>query len=161
MPVQQQLSIKLILDAWDNQIKNANKLLEGLSDEQLMNEVSPGRNRGIYLLGHLTAVHDTMFPLLGLSEKLYPQLEDVFIKSPDKSGHEMPPIKDLKEYWDNVNTQLSDYFKEITPDEWLQKHSAVSAEDFEKEPHRNRLNIIIGRTNHLAYHRGQLTFLNK
>jgi hypothetical protein len=73
----------------------------------------------------------------------------------------MPPVADLKEYWDKVNTQLSTYFNQTKPEEWFQKHTAVSAEDFVKEPHRNKLNIVIGRTNHLAYHRGQLVFLNK
>jgi len=41
------------------------------------------------------------------------------------------------------------------PDEWFAKHSAVSAEDFAKEPHRNKLNILVNRTNHHSYHLGQ------
>lgn len=42
-----------------------------------------------------------------------------------------------------------------------QKHSAVSEEDFAKEPHRNKLNLLLNRTNHLSYHHGQLVFLKE
>ena len=42
----------------------------------------------------------------------------------------------------------------------FEKHTAVSEEDFSKEPHRNKLNIVISRTSHLQYHTGQLVLLN-
>jgi hypothetical protein len=47
----------------------------------------------------------------------------------------------------------------LKPEEWFEKHTAVSAEDFINEPHRNKLNIIITRTSHLNYHTGQLVLL--
>ncbi len=159
MEHQIELTIKILLDAWNVQISRTNELLNQLTDEQLQKEVSPGRNTGVYLLGHLTAVHDAVLPLLGISEKLYPQLEEVFIKNPDKSALEKPSIKDIRIYWSDVNNKLSEHFNRLTPGEWFQKHSSVSEEDFKKEPHRNRLNVLVSRTNHLSYHRGQLVFL--
>ena len=60
---QQQLIIKMALDAWHVYINRTDKLFNELTDEQLVNEVAPGRNTGIYLLGHLAAVHDAMLPL--------------------------------------------------------------------------------------------------
>ena len=36
---------------------------------------------------------------------------------------------------------------------------ATIEEDFIKEPHRNKLNIILTRTTHLSYHTGQLALL--
>ncbi|HWH63576.1 MAG TPA: DinB family protein [Ginsengibacter sp.] len=159
MEYQIELAIKILLDAWNLQISRTNELLNQLTDEQLEKEVSPGRNTGVYLLGHLTAVHDAVLPLFGISEKLYPQLEEVFIKNPDKSGLEKPSIKDIRNYWNDVNNKLSEHFNRFTPGEWFQKHTSVSEEDFKKEPHRNRLNVLVSRTNHLSYHRGQLVFL--
>jgi DinB superfamily len=158
---QQELMIKMCLDAWHGQVNRTNKLFNELTDEQLLHEVSTGRNTGVYLLGHLAAVHDAMLPLLGIEEKLYPQLENIFIKNPDKAGLEKPATKDLRDYWNEVNKKLSDYFSRLTTDEWLQKHTAVTAEDFEKEPHRNKLNVLLTRTTHLASHLGQLLFLKK
>ena len=161
MSNQNELMIKMVVDAWNGQLARATKLFSELTDEQLQNETAPGRNTGTYLSGHLVAVHDALFPLLGTGQKLYPSLEEVFIKNPDKSGLEKPSIKDLRNYWDEVNKEMQKQFDQFTVDEWLQKHTTVSAEDFLKEPHRNRLNVLISRTNHLAYHLGQLAYLKK
>jgi len=139
---QQQLFIKMALDAWNVYIGRADKLFESLSDEQLQQEVAPAKNSGIYLLGHLTAIHDALLPLLGLGEKLYPEMENIFIANPDKSGIEKPATKDLRNYWSEVNNKLSKHFNQFNIDEWFQKHTAVSDEDFDKEPHRNKLNVL-------------------
>jgi hypothetical protein len=158
---QQQIIIKMALDSWNVYIKRTSQLFDALSDEQLQEEVAPGRNSGVYLLGHLTAVHDALFPLLGFGEELYPRLADTFIRNADKSGLEKPPDKDLRNYWTEVNSKLSNHFNQLTIDEWFQKHASVSKEDFEKEPYRNKLNVVLNRTNHLSYHFGQLAFLKK
>jgi DinB superfamily len=157
--MQRELFIKMVLDAWDTQIKRTDDLFNQLSDEQLMAEVSPGRNRGIYLLGHLAAVHDRIFPILNLGKEINPGMYEVFVASPDKSGAEIQPISELKLYWKKVNSKLAEQFSKLSVEEWFQKHTSVSEEDFKKEPHRNKLNIIINRTNHLAFHLGQLIFL--
>ncbi len=161
MSNQKDLMIKMVVDGWNGQLARATKLFNELTDEQIENETATGRNTGTYLLGHLIAVHDALFPLLGIGEKLYPNLEEVFIKNPDKSGLEKPLIKELRNYWNEVNDKMQKQFSQFTVDEWLQKHTAVSEEDFSKEPHRNRLNVLISRTNHLAYHLGQLAYLKK
>ncbi len=77
---QQELIIKMALDAWNIYVSRTDKLFNELTDEQLASEVAPGRNTGIYLLGHLAAVHDAMLPLFSLGERLYPQLEEIFKK---------------------------------------------------------------------------------
>ena len=154
-----ELFIKMVVAAWDASTGQVDKLFNELSDEQFAAETAPGRNTGIYLLGHLVAVTDRMFPLLGFGERLYPQLDPVFLASPDKSGLEMPPVQELKKYWKEVSTRLSQSIAKTTPDEWFGPHTAVSAEDFAKEPHRNKLNLVINRTNHLANHLGQLLLL--
>lgn len=156
-----QLFIKIVLDAWNNYNTRFNKLLDQLSTEQLMAEVAPGRNRGIYLAGHLVAVSDGMLPILGFGEKLYPQLDNLFIFNPDKSGQEMPSVEELRKYLDAINASFSQHISQLQPGEWFAKHTLVSIQDFEKEPHRNKLNVIINRTNHLSYHLGQLAFLGK
>lgn len=151
--------IKMVLDAWHTQIKQADDLFNSLSDEQLKQEVAPRRNRGIYLLGHLTAIHDRMLPLLGWGEQRYPGLYKTFVESPDKADAELPSTEDLRNYWKEVNNVLSEKFSGVSIEEWFQKHNAVSEIDFAKEPHRNKLNVVINRTNHLANHLGQLLLL--
>ena len=155
----QQLLIKMNLDAWNSHNNRTQKLLDSLTDEQLSKETAPGRNTGTYLLGHLIAVHDALLPLLGLGEKRYPELEEIFIKNPDKSGIEKPAVKDLRNYWTEVNKILSNHLEKLSLEDWFKRHTSVSEEDFAKEPHRNRLNVLISRTDHLAYHLGQLAYL--
>ena len=157
--MQPELFIKMVLDAWDMQIKRTDDLFNQLSDEQLMMEVSPGRNRGVYLLGHLAAVHDRIFRLLNLGEEINSGMYKVFVASPDKSGVEIPPVSEVRLYWKKVNSKLTERFSKLSTEEWFQRHTSISDEDFIKEPHRNKLNIIITRTNHLASHLGQLIFL--
>ena len=158
---QQELVVKMVFDAWNNQQLTTAKLIETLTDEQLQQDVAPGKNTGVYLLGHLTAAHDDIHRVLNFGEKLYPELVTPFIRSADKSGNEFPSIALLRKYWNDVNVALSNHFSKLNADDWFTRHMSVSEEDFVKEPHRNKLNIIISRTNHLAYHLGQLTLLKK
>ena len=153
------LIVKMTLTAWDAQNKFFKNLVDSLTDEQLKKEIAPNRNTGIYLLGHLIAVSDGLLPLLGFGERLFPALEPIFIKSPDKSGMDMPTIAELKQNLEAVNAKLVAAFQSCTVDEWLSRHTAVSAEDFAKEPHRNKLNVVISRTNHMANHIGQMLLL--
>jgi hypothetical protein len=158
---QEQLFVQMALQAWEANVKRADALLASLTDDQLMNEIAPGRNRGIYLLGHLVAVHDSMCDILELGEKKYDFLGNIFLSNPDKAGIGMPELATLRHYWTETNNRLAGHFQTLTPEEWFEKHHNISAEDFLNEPHRNKLNVLISRTNHLAYHSGQLILLKK
>src|SRR5436190_19326582 len=101
--------VRMVLSTWDSYNARVKKLLDTLSDNQLLAETAPGRNRGIYLIGHLIAVSDGLFPILGFGEKLYPELHKMFLEDADRSNPETPSINELKEYWDQVNTKLADH----------------------------------------------------
>lgn len=154
-----QIMIKMVLDRWYGSVTNFNKILDSLSDNQLQKEIAPGKNRGIYLLGHLIAVHDDMLILLDMGEKLHPELNEPFIKSPDKTVIAIPSAPELRSFWTKQCDVLQQKFSNLSTDDWFAKHTAVSAEEFANEPHRNKLNIIITRTSHLQYHSGQLVLL--
>jgi DinB superfamily len=155
----EQIMLKMTFDRWNASIHNCTTLLNTLSDEQLQKEIAPKKNRGIYLLGHLIAVHDDLIVLLGIGDKLYPELHTPFINSPDKSVAEIPSVQELREKWAKQCEWLNQKFESLKPDQWFEKHTAVSSEDFAKEPHRNKLNIVVTRTTHLQYHLGQLILL--
>jgi hypothetical protein len=158
---EKELFIKMVMSNWDLQIGRMNSVLTKLSDEELSTPTAPGRNTGIYLLGHLAAVSDGMFTLLGIGERLNPKMEELFVRNPEDLIQEKPSVTELKEYWNKVNALLSEKMGQIAPQEWFNRHTAVSEEDFAKEPHRNKLNIVINRTNHISYHLGQLVYLVK
>ena len=154
-----QTMVKMVLDRWNTEINKFTDIINSISDDQLMKEIAPGKNRGIYLLGHLVAVHDDTLPVLNFGNKLYPKLFDIFIKSPDKAVAKIPTATELRNFWKLVNEQMTRKMNSLSADDWFHKHNSVSAEDFVKEPHRNKLNIIITRTTHLCYHTGQLVLL--
>lgn len=149
----------MVLSAWNSQLKRTTKLFDSLTDEQLEADIAPGRNSGTYILGHLTAVNDYLFPILGLGERLYPELEAVFLTNPDKSGLVRPSVTQLRVYWHEVSRQLTTRFGELSVEDWFSRHTTISEADFVREPHRNKLNVVMNRTNHLSYHVGQLVLL--
>lgn len=156
---QANLFVKMALMAWDTQNGYLNKLINSLTDEQLAKEIAPGRNTGVYLLGHLIAVSDGLLPLLGFGNRLYPEMEEMFLRTPDKSGLQFPPVGELKQRLEKVNSELNKHFQSTDTDGWFSRHMSVSPEDFAKEPFRNRLNVIMNRTSHMANHIGQMLLL--
>jgi len=152
-------AVKIAISNWELQNTRLNNLLDKLTDDQLVAQTAPGRNSGVYLLGHLAAVSDGMFTYLELGERLHPELDNLFVKNPEAADLEKPSIVELKAYWNNVNTQLKQQMEALPAEAWFAKHSAISTADFEQEPHRNKLNILINRTIHQGYHLGQLIYL--
>jgi hypothetical protein len=156
---QTEIMTKMIFDRWEASLKSFDTLLGSLTDDTLQKEIAPGKNRGIYLLGHMIAVHDDMLILLDMGDKLYPQLHEPFLKNPDKTTDKIPSAAELRGFWAHQCEVLKEKFDRMEPGAWFEKHTAVSAEDFVNEPHRNKLNIIVTRTSHLQYHIGQLRLL--
>jgi hypothetical protein len=140
---------------WKTSIDHAGKLFGSFSEPELQQEVAPGKNRRIYLWGHLTAVNDALIPLLGFGERLHPELDAAFVSNPDRSRPDSISAKQLKQAWDEINARLEKEFAKLSPAEWTQRPTSVSEADFEKEPYRNRFTILLGRTSHLTYHLGQ------
>ena len=148
-----------VLVSWKLVIGRFEKAFVPLTDEQLEKQIARGRNRLLYLLGHLIATNDRMFPLLGLGERLHPYLDEVYISNPDGSLPDPVSAVELKKIWSEVNGRLTTEFEKFTPSEWLQKLSSVSDEDFAKDQSRNRLAVVINRTNHISYHLGQTALI--
>jgi DinB superfamily len=140
---------------WRSTVDRAGKLFGNLSQEQLLQEVAPGKNRLIYLWGHLTAFNDALIPLLGFGSRIRPELDQMFVSNPDRAVTNILSGGELKTIWQETNQILWTGFSKLSAADWLQKHGAVSEEDFLREPHRNRFTVLLNRTTHIAYHFGQ------
>ena len=143
------------VNAWTIYLNRAEKFFFALDDEQLQTEIAPGKNRLIYLFGHLIAAHDAMFSVLGLGDRLHPELDAPFLTSPDRTAPALPSRADLQRMWTEVHGALNERFTRLTPAEWLQKHTLISDVDFAANPLRNRLSVMVTRIGHLASHLGQ------
>ena len=93
--------------------------------------------------------------MLGLGNRLHPELDAAFLTAADKAVGALPLATEIKGHWGEVNGRLLAGFDSLTASDWGQKHTAVSEEDFAANPLRNRLSVLLSRTNHLAYHLGQ------
>jgi hypothetical protein len=71
-----------VLSNWELALKRITALFDGHSDADLLRPIAPGKNRVIYLLGHLVAIHDNMVSLLGLGDKRHPELDAPFHPQP-------------------------------------------------------------------------------
>jgi hypothetical protein len=147
--------IDVALRSWKNNVDRAGTFFGALSQEELQREIAPGKNRLIYIWGHLAAVNDRMVAILGLGQRFHPELDAMFVSNPDKTVDLTLSPEKLKHIWDEVNERLWTGICNLSSSEWLQKHTAVSDADFIREPHRNRFAVLLGRTAHLAYHLGQ------
>ena len=141
--------------AWKLNADRVEKLFTPLTDDQLQQEIAPGRNRLIYLWGHLAAVSDGLFPLLGIGPKLRPELDAMYLSNPDRASASVHSRVELKDAWLQIHDALWREFSVWTPADWLAKHTAVSDDDFAREPHRNRFSVMLNRSAHMAFHHGQ------
>jgi hypothetical protein len=146
----------LVAGAWRTIVGRLSRIFESADEETLQRQIAPGRNRAVYLLGHLIVAHDRMFTLMNLGLRLYPQLDDAYFDNPDRSRPDPVAPAELKAAWTDVSSRLTSAFELLTAAQWLEKHSAVSPDDFAKDPTRNRLAILLSRTNHAAFHTGQI-----
>ena len=145
----------MALRAWKLNADRTGNFFSGLSEEQLLQEIAPGKNRVFYLWGHLTAINDALIPILGFGARLHPELDTMFVSNPDRTLPKTISGAELKHIWNEINDVLWNSFSKLSAAEWLEKHASVSDEDFAREPQRNRYTILLNRTSHLAYHFGQ------
>ena len=150
------LFAKTALNSWKINLTRVNELFDACSDAELQKEIAPGKNRIFYLLGHLAAVHDRMLPLLGLGPRLHEELDHDFLTNPDTRNPDRISAATLRQAWTRVNDTLTSAMEALPAEDWLKKHEAVSAEDFAKEPLRNRLAVLLSRTAHVQFHTGQI-----
>jgi hypothetical protein len=156
---QKTVFIRMSLQSWQTQVDRASKFINDITDEQFLKEIAPSKNRVIYLVGHLAAIHDLMPEILGMGKRAHPGLHAAFVESPDKAVEKIPSAAELRQIWISVHERLKDEFPRMPADGWFNRHESMSDADFEKDPTRNKLNVLLNRTNHLSYHLGQLRLL--
>src|ERR1700688_5271777 len=106
--------VALGLKVWKAQIERADKLFAGLSSEEVLREIAPGRNRLLYVWGHLTATHDAMLPLLGLKERFHSDFDVAFVSNPEQSQAAIPSHEQVRQAWKTVNSELWKGVEKIT-----------------------------------------------
>ena len=148
-----------VLASWKQVMGRLDKAVAAMTEEQAERRVAAGKNRLRYLVGHLAVVHDMLVAALGIGERTLNGLDEAYLKNPDGAVADPVPFAEVKAALLEVNGRLTEALAAWAPGQWLERHGSVSAEDFAKEPLRNRLAMVLSRTNHASFHLGQMVLV--
>lgn len=149
-----------LLGQWNATVEQGTKMFDTMHPWGVDQEIAPQRNTVNYLIGHLTAVADRMIEALELGERIHPEMDELFIKPLDRTKT-FPAYETLREQWVAVNQRLAEGMQQLSVADWMGRHHYVSAEDFAKEPHRNKMSILISRFGHLHGHLAQMRLVKQ
>lgn len=130
-----------------------------LTDDDLREEIAPGRNHGIWLLAHLIASDDDLAIYLGRGAELFPEYQGVYSQGrPLVPVHECPPVALLREQWRQVCAKNNELLGDMRDMELDEPHCRLqgAAED---DVFKTKGGCILNWTLHQQYHCGQLGVL--
>lgn len=153
--------IEICLLQWTTYNMRMQKIIDSIGEQNFNSPVSPNGNSPSWLFGHLADTDDKLLELFGIRSRLYPELEKIYHheRGINQTGHLSK--QDLNAKWKAISAELDRAFKSWSESDWMSKHTAVTEDDFKKEPHRNRLNVMLSRVGHKASHLGQVAMQPK
>lgn len=132
-----------------------NGTIDPLSDDEFKMEITPGKNHGVWLLGHLVTSDDDFSMFMGKGDQMFPQYYDLFGQgSKLLPPGEYPPVSELKNAWKKVCEKNRKIYSGLTDDELGEPHALVK--DIEKDYFKTKDRVISAWHLHQLYHAGQL-----
>jgi len=150
--------VKRFAEQYNNLADWINIYVNRLSDDEYKYELSPGKNHGVWILGHLITSDDDFSLFMGKGEMLYPEYTAIF-----GEGSKLQPVENypdvplLKEQWNNVIKKNRKVYTQIADAELDEPHCMVK--DYEKDFFKTKINIITHWQLHEMFHAGQLSVL--
>jgi hypothetical protein len=143
----------LCMTAW------ASGYIGRLSDDDLRMEVAPGRNHGVWVLGHLIESEDELSKFLGKGAMLYPDYEETFgMKSKLLPVEAYGQVAKLREQWNTVVAKNDAMFRNLNDAEWDEPHALVEG-DVKDDFYGTKGRCVYLWNLHQMYHVGQLALL--
>jgi uncharacterized damage-inducible protein DinB len=154
-------TLEICLLQWDAYNRRMQKALDTISEESFYKPIVKDGNSPSWLMGHLADTDDALLELFGIRQRIFPELATIYHheRGTNQSGHLSKA--ELLNKWIVIVSELDRAFKRMSEKEWHARHMAVSEEDFKKEPHRNKLNVMLSRVTHKASHLGQMAMQPK
>ncbi len=154
-------TLDICLLQWDAYNKRMEKMIESTSSDNFSKAIVPGGNSPSWLFGHLADTDDKLLELFGIRQRMYPELSTIYHheRGANQEGHLSKD--ELLKKWKAISAELDRAFKAMNESDWHARHVAVTEEDFKKEPHRNKLNVMLSRVTHKASHLGQIAMQPK
>ena len=147
-PEQARLFSRIALRTWKATVGRFDDIVAALPDEELEREVTPGKSRLFYLVGHLTALNDRLLPVLGLGERRHEELDAEFGEERDDHRASALSPRRVRQLWNEVNAALVAGMERLTPEQWLEAPVSVTAP--------SRLSVLLAWTAHVSLHATQM-----
>ena len=154
-------TLDICLLQWNTYNRLMQKSFDGLSDENYFKQIVPNGNSPSWIMGHLVDTDDKLLELFGIRDRMFPELATIYHHERGTNQVNHLSKDELIVKWKSISGELDRAFKSWTEADWHSRHTAVSEEDFKKEPHRNKLNVMLSRVEHKASHLGQVAMLPK
>jgi len=147
-PDQARLFTRIALRTWKATVGRFDDIVVAASDADLERDVTAGTSRLSYLIGHLTALHDRLFTVLGLGERKHADLDVAF--GAERDPRQAIPLSPgrLRQAWNDVNATLVAGMERLTPEQWLEKTAGMND--------ASRLSVLLDWTDHLSLHSTQI-----
>ncbi|MBP9095220.1 MAG: DinB family protein [Ignavibacteria bacterium] len=131
-------------------------ILRTLSDADLKLEIAPGKNHGVWILGHLIACEDDFTLFMGKGELSLPKYQELFGEGSKLLPVEnYPPVSDLREKWNDLIRRNKKVYDNLNDIELIETQAQIEKNDFWK----TKEDIAVHWQHHLMYHAGQLGIL--
>jgi hypothetical protein len=103
-----------------------NMYLDALTDDDLKMEIIPGRNHGVWILGHLIVSDDDLSLYINKQPLLFPKLQNIFKQgSTIQSVEKYPSASELRQYWEEVCEKNDKLFNDLKDEVLDQPHENV------------------------------------
>lgn len=129
-----------------------------LSDEEFKMELSPGKNHGIWILGHLITSDDDFSVYMGKGDLLFPEYAELFGQgSKLQPAESYSEVSILKERWKQIIEKNNKIYVDLKDSE-LEETPENMTGDMENY-FKNKGKVIMAWQLHQMYHGGQLSVL--
>ena len=135
-----------------------NETMKGLSDDDFKQELSPGKNHGVWLLGHMIVCDDDFSLYMGKGNLLYPEYAEIFGQGGKiQPAENYPSVAELRNCWTKVCEKNMKIYPELKDSEFDEPHALVK--DPETDFFKTKGRVIMAWQLHQMYHDGQLGVL--
>ncbi|MEO8665859.1 MAG: DinB family protein [Ignavibacteria bacterium] len=150
--------VKKFLEQYIVMIEWVNLYINALTDKDFEMELSPGKNHGVWILGHMIASDDDFSLMMGKGELLFPEYQELF-----GQGSKLQPVKNypaveqLRKQWNDLFEKNKKIYEDLKDADFNQPPENTT--DANKDFFNTKAKVIMAWQLHQMYHGGQLSVL--
>lgn len=149
---------KKFLQQYIMMIEWVNNYIDSLNDKEFEMELSPGKNHGVWILGHLIASDDDFSVYMGNGELLFPEYAEMFGQgSKLLNVSDYPEVSKLRIQWKEVFEKNKKIYENLKDEEFEQIPENMKGEALNYFTSKGK--IVMAWQLHQMYHGGQLSVL--